>query len=168
MKPLEEKLLTSLSPAEKRVLVSALLTEVQAISIYEAQIFILRNTALSEGRRVTLKTCSDILLEEKLHSDSLFPVLAAHSFRSLLLFGNRISGYTVGAFLSLLPHRLHWRVHVWAEIEAARAYRNAARALEAIPLSTPLTEREGILNFLKMTEIQELKHSETFASLLTR
>jgi hypothetical protein len=140
------------SSQRTRALKSAWLSELQAISIYEAEISILKKTAFTKKRKRTLELCERILSEELHHSESV-----KHHFKSDRLLAVQVQvskwvGTGIGVFLSLLPSRTSWRVHAWAEREAAQIYSSTYK-IARLP---ELTEAEA----------QERAHAQLFEEAL--
>jgi predicted NAD/FAD-dependent oxidoreductase len=154
---------TALHPAVK----SALLSEVQAIAIYEAECFLLRRSAFTHARRRTLKICEEILREEREHSASLVSDPRSRDFprkpQGAAMAFSRWGGYALGCILAALPASLSWRAHSWAEKEAAQIYEDTHERL--------LRESAGsvdpkLLSALKLAMQQEREHAVRFESLL--
>lgn len=122
----------------------ALSAETQAISIYEAQISWRPEPIFIE-----------ILAEEKAHQKSLNLNLP-----KILRLYHRCSGYLLGLILCFLPRPLCYRVHVWAEKQAALVYQNCSKALKKLDLSA---SEQIYLEILAQAEQQEWGHAEQFA-----
>jgi rubrerythrin len=132
--------------------------ETQAIAIYQAEIWALQRAGGSSARDRTLQLCEQILSEEKLHEQEVDSDDVGFGFEvaSALL---RSSGWLLGFAFSLLPSRLNWKAHVWAEREAAKGYRRAAAAAR----EAGLFQKEAV--FLEIAR-QENEHAERFRLLL--
>ncbi|MBC7385864.1 MAG: demethoxyubiquinone hydroxylase family protein [Cryobacterium sp.] len=133
------------------IISAAHLSEVQAIAIYEAEVFFIRKPE----RRALLKS---ILQEEKDH-DAGLSEWAQHSAVSLKM--NRALGLTLGTALSLLPWKILCHVQAWAEDQAADIYANALRELSA---QTEAVD-PSITEALTHAEMQEREHAQRFRSL---
>ena len=102
--------------------------EIQAISIYEAELFFIRN----EKRRALLK---EILAEEREHDDAMKGEVGLGAL-SLLL--NRLAGWMFGSFLACLPWGWMCRIQHWAEGQAAEVYERAATQAKTLGASAEL------------------------------
>jgi hypothetical protein len=137
---------------ERRELFRVWLTEIQAIAIYKSEISCLRRLPRVPRRRATIALCERILLEEFEHSDSVGRHLRLRAPDRALAQAYRGAGVLLGWTLSVLPARLSWKVHAWAERQAARVY---ADAFAQMPLRELWTAHE-----------QELNHAALFEQLL--
>jgi hypothetical protein len=135
-----------------RPLQNCLVAEEQAIAIYQAECLLLAWTPVTSGRRATLALCRRILKEEKEHRSLIREHLEGSIVLEARLTLARFGGYLLGLLLSALPSRLSWRIHSWAEREAAQIYGAAA----AHPLS------DGLAGTLRHAENQELEHARAF------
>lgn len=103
------------SPALK----AAAVAEIQAIAIYQAECFWIRQPERARLLRETLE-------EEQAHGRFLEEWVEIGAFEVAL---NRVSGWILGSVLALLPWRLLCRVQSWAEGQAKEIYvRALARA----------------------------------------
>jgi rubrerythrin len=126
------------------------LSEIQAIAIYEAEVFWIR---ASERKEVLER----ILAEEKHHDAGM----AAYSDVSpLLAFLSKIAGWLLGSVLAGLPWSWMCRVQAAAEREAAKIYRGAAAEIRRIEPSHP-----GLIHELEQAETQEEGHAREFDTL---
>lgn len=135
------------SRARQSALRAAARAEEQAIGIYEAEVF-------WRGERVF----SEILQEEIAHKSSLssFSPGPARAF-------DRWSGRLLGSLLSLLPRRICYRLHEWAEAEAARIYEAALERCHGNDLnSAHLSELQKALSHAAK---QEWEHSRRFRDM---
>lgn len=140
------------------LLESCLLAEEQAIAIYEAEIFLLRLTPLTAQRRLTLELCLDIVAEERVHRGEILNY-SNDAFRPKVRIAiSRFAGHLLGVALSLIPSRASWRIHSWAEQQAAEIYRACAQKLAA---DSPA------LTSMRQAEFQEQEHSRRFSQLLS-
>ena len=144
----------TLAPAERRVLMAAWLSEVQAIAIYRAELVVLRRSAAEGDRRKTLELCEEILLEEVDHALGLERELDLGTIDQFKAGVSRLGGFAIGFALSSLPSRISWKAHAWAERQAAKIYDQAHAVI-------PMDE-------LKSASIQESTHADRFENLLKR
>ncbi len=128
------------SSAVRKALRSSALAEVQAIAIYEAECFWIRDPA----RRALL---GGILAEEMEHGRFAADWVQLGEAEQLV---NRCLGWALGSTLSLLPWRQLCRVQSWAEGEASAIYSRALAVVEKDPgaknlarLATGLREAMG-------------------------
>jgi hypothetical protein len=137
--------------AIEKSLRSALAAERQAIGIYEAQV-----KWLQRWNRRDRALYEEILAEEKHHRSELEHSLAEP--------GNsrweHISGLIFGFLLCLLPRSLNYRLHIWAEREAAKAYFLAWKEVKKLPL-TGFRELRLRKTLWEQTK-QELSHRQRF------
>lgn len=140
--------------AERKALRAAYLAEQQAIAIYEAEIAVLSRSGWTVGRQLSLQLCRDILTEERQHALALERSLPASVWLVLQREVSRWGGRALGLLLSLLPSRVSWHLHVWAERQAADIYERASRAT-ALPA-------------LLEARDQEARHATLFKNLLQR
>lgn len=137
-------------PEEKRIskiLRVANSAEEQAIAIYEAEMFWRPE-----------KIFAEILAEERDHLRSI-----SFEANGLFSISNRLAGWVLGSALSILPRSICYRVHIWAELEAAKVYENAHKALKALDLSA---EQQKLLPALLAAQCQEEEHSLRFQNHL--
>ena len=142
-----------------KTLLSAWLTEIQAISIYETECAILSRTPWTHARRESLEICRDILKEEMGHSNDLLRFIHPSPGRSWNAILQKLGGAVVGAVLAVLPARASWRIHVWAERQASAIYRNARFRLRSLP--------KPLQDLLAHAESQEAQHAARFEKLLS-
>lgn len=150
------------APKITQVLSECLSSEEQAIAIYEAECWFLRRSAFTRGRKTTLALCEKILAEEREHRSGIVDHLEPRLALSAVVMLSKLGGYALGAALAQFPSRLNWRVHVWAEIQAAKIYRNAANLIASDPSSENILNNRAILKILREAERQELEHSRLF------
>lgn len=142
---------------ERRALASVRLTEAQAIAIYRAEIWALKRTAWTAGRRECLRLCEEILAEEIEHLgwiDASPGASAPSSGRSAFESINQFGGVCLGLALAALPARLSFAAHAAAELQAERAYLIAAGE------AWSETTRKALLRAAS----QEREHSRRFQS----
>jgi rubrerythrin len=125
--------------------------EQQAIAIYEAQVFWRPGQSGQVFR--------EILEEERHHDFSIRPYVNMPILVFLITPFNKIGGWLFGTFLSILPRKLCYMVHVMAEKDAARTYEKAVRY-------TSEGEKPALFEALTQAALQEHQHAETFRSLL--
>jgi rubrerythrin len=128
-------------------------SEIQAIAIYEAEVFWIRRP---ERREPLL----DILREERAHDLGLRPWSESGRFSDGL---NRLAGWILGTILAGLPWPTLCRVQAWAEEEAARIY---ARALAELRLIREFPVDSALLECLAHARDQEREHASRFRALV--
>jgi len=101
----------------------------------------------------------EVLAEERAHRLNIEPFLGTQAVVFLMSPFNILMGWIFGSFLSLLPRKLCYRVHVWAEEEAAKTYENTAKK---IPGDAPSRLREALAQAAQ----QEYEHARRFENLL--
>lgn len=123
--------------------------EIQAIAIYEAEIFWIRE----ESRRLVLQA---ILVEERAHDESLadFASPSVVTRRA-----SQLAGWMLGTTLAALPWLWMCRIQAWAEDEAARIYETAARSAES--------HSPELVTTLLHAASQERAHAETFRKIVS-
>jgi rubrerythrin len=114
-------------------LLNAYSAEQQAIAIYQAEVF-WRPGASGDVFRA-------VLAEEQAHPFNFF------------------FGWLFGSGLSLLPRRLCYRIHVWAEREAAKTY-------EVTVANIGPDAPELLRKSLSHAAVQEVEHARRFEDLL--
>ena len=136
-------------------LFNAFSAEQQAIAIYSAQVF----WRPGGGNPIF----REVLAEEKVHRLHIEPFVdSVVALKALVLFMtpfNMLMGWVFGTLLSLLPRKLCYRVHVWAEESAAKTYKEAAKK---IPIDAP----QKLRDVLAHAALQELAHARRFEALL--
>lgn len=131
-----------------RELRDARVAEIQAISIYEAEVFWVR----SPNRRALLVA---VLAEERSHERGLREYSAVSRMGALVA---RIPGWVIGSLLAALPWKVMCRVQAWAETEAAAIYTKAM--VEYGRTRLPLDPR--VMAELERARDQELEHASLF------
>lgn len=122
--------------SSRKALEAAAVAEAQAIAIYEAECFWVRNP----DRRALL---AEILAEEKSHRSFLAEWVKLGGAEEFL---NRASGWVLGSLLSALPWRAFCRVQSWAENQAKSIYLRAVASIEGDPeILDPSRLREGLI-----------------------
>ena len=147
----------------KNKFIKLMISEDQAIAIYEAQIFL--NISPKD---IFLK----ILLDEKSHENELIKFIdemnwKLSSYQILLLKINRLIGWGIGIFMSIIPERLCFNFHQVGELKAAKGYSKLKSSIDQYNNfeSISSTKIKNILD--KIIESEKL-HSETFKALLTK
>jgi hypothetical protein len=135
-----------------KALQAAYLSELQAIAIYEAELEVLKSLSPSADRKRTQELCESILLEEIEHSNHFVPFLGPDFKSSIQAQLSVRVGKLLGKALALTPSRTSWRIHAWAERQAAEIYENAYSM-------TGLAQ-------LQEARDQERSHAERFEALL--
>ncbi len=138
----------------KKIVKSVRLSEIQAISIYEAEVFWVR----SAGRRKMLR---EILGEERAH-DSELAEFGEPARLSILL--SKIFGWVFGSLLAFLPWKVMCTVQAWAEDEASKIYAGAA---EVILRENGGNESE-LIRRLHHARDQESEHGRRFRNPAVR
>ncbi|MBL7715593.1 MAG: demethoxyubiquinone hydroxylase family protein [Bdellovibrionales bacterium] len=138
-----------LSEKLKAALHQAAVAEVQAIAIYQAEVFWIR-------KKERAQILQQILVEERSHGSFL-----AHWSRpspSVIVF-NRVSGWALGTFLALLPWSWLCRIQAWAETQAQEIY---LRAMEVAKSEALGEDRDDLIRGLLHSAESEGMHSNTF------
>jgi rubrerythrin len=129
--------------------------EQQAIAIYEAQVFWRRGPSSEIFR--------DVLAEERSHRLSIETFMGLNKGLKWVVFlmtpFNMMMGWVFGSMLSVFPRKLCYRVHVWAEEEAAKTYEETAKK---IPRDAPSGLQEALVHAAR----QEHQHARRFEVLL--
>ena len=145
----------------KNYFINLMISEDQAIGIYEAEVFL--NISPKDIFR-------NILLEEISHERELIRIIDEMNWKLsghqvLLLKLNRILGWGIGILLSIIPKRLCFIFHQTGEIKAANDY---------IKLKSFIDQHNNFESFSsakvktildKIIENEKL-HSDTFRTLL--
>jgi rubrerythrin len=134
-----------------RKLINAYSAEQQAIAIYKAQTF-WRPGANGQVFRA-------VLAEEISHQDSMDNFMRSPILVLLITPFNFIAGWMLGSFLSILPRALCYRIHVWAEHEAAKTYETTLAGLGA-------NDPKNLKVALAHAAEQEHEHARRFELLL--
>ena len=147
----------------KNKFIKLMISEDQAIAIYEAEIFL--NISPKD---IFLK----ILLDEKSHEKELIKFIDEmnwnlSSYQILLLKINRLIGWGIGILMSIIPGRLCFKFHQAGELKAAKGYSKLKSSIDQYNNfeSISSTKIKNILD--KIIESEKL-HSETFKALLTK
>ena len=136
-------------------LLNAFSAEQQAIALYEAQVFWRPGESSSLFRQV--------LAEERAHRLSIEEFLGRTTsikiVTTMITPINILMGWVFGCVLSILPRKLCYRIHVWAEEEAAKTYDQTAKL---IPSDSPPHLRAALVH----ASAQERLHARLFEALL--
>jgi rubrerythrin len=132
-------------------LLNAFSAEQQAIAIYEAQVFWRPGAGGSVFR--------EILAEEREHRLSIDPYFDHKLTKALITPFNIITGWFLGTLLSIIPRKICYMIHIWAETEAAKTYEATENKIRAI--APPL-----LRDALSHAAIQERGHADRFTTLL--
>ena len=132
-------------------LLNAYSAEQQAIAIYKAEVFWRPSKSASIFR--------EVLAEELEHQQSVSPYINSWFLVSLLTPFNYFFGCLLGSFLSILPRKVCYQIHVWAEVEAAKTYEQTLHSLgdEA---------SDDLIKALRTAIAQEYSHAERFRHLI--
>ncbi len=126
--------------------------EAQAIAIYEAEIY-----WRGPGEE---NVFAEILAEEQNHAHSLSAFSEDRAGRI-----EQISGWILGSLFCLLPRRLCFLLHAWAEQEAQKIYLLTHAKLLKDEKSLNSKRLAELLELLKEAAAQEKQHSERFRKL---
>ena len=132
----------------QRILREVLRAETQAIAIYSAEVFWIRNP----GRRDALQK----IRAEEIEHQSEFETYA--QVPRLIRACDRFSGLILGSLFALMPWRVLCFVQGWAENEAAKIYARAEKLLVEAGYELPA----GLLGKLRAAANQEKEHSLFF------
>ncbi len=132
-------------------LINAYSAEQQAIAIYKAQTFWRPGAS---GR-----IFREILAEELSHQESMASFMNSPGLVLLMTPFNFIAGWMLGSVLSMLPRPLCYRIHVWAEREAAKTY-------EVTLASLGSGDQKSLRDALSHAAKQEHEHANRFEILL--
>ena len=147
----------------KNSFINLLISEDQAIGIYEAELFL--NISPKDIFR-------NILLEEISHENELIKIIDElhwnlSSYQIFKLKINRLFGWSMGILMSIIPKRLCFIFHQDGEIKAAKGYAKLKSSIDQYNNfeSFPSTKIKNILD--KIIESEKL-HSDTFKALLAK
>ncbi len=132
-------------------LLNAYSAEQQAIAIYQAEVF-WRSGASGDVFRA-------VLAEEQAHQRSMDAYMDSRWIIYVMTPFNFFFGWVFGSGLSLLPRRLCYRIHVWAEREAAKTY-------EVTVANIGPDAPEPLRKSLSHAAAQEVEHARRFEDLL--
>jgi len=137
--------------ALEKIVYPAWIAEVQAIAIYEAEVFWCRSDVL----KVELNR---ILNEERSHAGQMREWL---SDRPWARRWNRMAGWVLGSILIAIPEPYFSRVQAWAETQASEIYETAASHAVTVRSIHP-----HLLAVLKHASEQEREHAQFFSERL--
>lgn len=137
----------SLSSHDRRLLREAWWTEVSAVAIYEAEVF----WGLGPVFEKTLR-------EECEHAGPLREWVQPNRWERAWASAQRLFGWVFGSMLCILPQPWIFRIHVWAEVEAAASYARVLDQARNLPLE--------ILAHLGHAKAGEVEHQQRFEALL--
>jgi rubrerythrin len=132
-------------------LLNAYSAEQQAIAIYKAQIF------WRPG--LNGQIFRDILAEEMAHQQGMAIYMNSPALVLLMTPFNFFAGWSLGSILSILPRAICYRIHVWAEREAAKTYE---KTLAALDVDDPAQLKEALAH----AAAQEHEHARRFEVLV--
>lgn len=141
----------------QKILRTAWLIEIQAISIYESEIWFYRWSSWTEKRKITLKLFHEILLEELHHKQSIDDWLKVDWQVKFLAPIYRYSGFLIGCLIAFLPSKLSWYFHTNAEKQAAKNYQLALDQLNDPSFS--------LTQILVKSIQQEKEHAKKYQAL---
>jgi len=142
----------------RALLLAALETEIQAISIYEMECKIFSLTSFSARRKKIYALLSSILEEEKGHAFHLvkhLPNLKPSWIKNFFLI---YSGALLGLLLSCVPGPLYFYLHAWAEEQASSIYAETKAKLPQIT--------DELIRDLDESILQEAQHALRFRNLM--
>ena len=145
----------------KNYFINLMISEDQAIGIYEAEIFL--NISPKDIFR-------KILLEEISHERELIRIIDEMNWKLsghqvLLLKLNRILGWGIGILLSIIPKRLCFIFHQTGEIKAANDYIKLKSFIDQHNNFESFSSAKVKIILDKIIENEKL-HSDTFKTLL--
>ncbi len=132
----------------EKIVYPAWIAEIQAIAIYEAEVFWCR----SEGLKSELIR---ILNEERSHAGVMNEWVTDRPWARKW---NRLAGWVLGSFLSTIPDPYFSRIQSWAENQASEIYEGASLNAAQDQLSNP-----RLFAVLKHASEQEREHAQFFA-----
>ena len=141
-----------ITPKITKILTRVRVAEIQAIAIYEAEIYLAR----TPERKKLLHGIYD---EEIEHDEILSRYANPSSFEVGL---NRVVGWLVGGVLSLLPWTWLCRIQSWAENEAAKIYESGLGDVRAEWKRIGVSGDFLLESALYEASVQEKRHSEQF------
>jgi len=143
----------------RSLLLAALETEIQAISIYEMECKIFSLTRFSVRRKKIYALLSSVLEEEKGHAFHLvrhLPNLKPSWIKNFFLI---YSGSFLGLFLSCVPGPLYFYLHAWAEEQASSIYAETKKKLTEL--------NDELIKDLDESIHQEAEHALRFRKLMS-
>ena len=145
----------------KNNFIKTIISEDQAIGIYEAELF---------WKRRPKDVFEVILSEEIKHEEELIGFIQSRGWsltraQNLLMILNRLSGWFIGTALSVLPRRLCFFFHYLAEKKAANGYNDLMIRIEK-PNSPKWINSTNIKSEINKIIESETLHSEIFKALM--
>ena len=138
-----------------KVLKAAAVAEIQAIAIYDAECFWIRE-------RDRLAVLRRIRAEEVEHGGFISGWVQVPGWEKIM---NRAMGRVLGTALACLPWRTLCRVQAWAEEQASAIYLQAVQELDT---SMGSDQRPGLLEGLREASRSEARHAAEFRALGTQ
>jgi demethoxyubiquinone hydroxylase (CLK1/Coq7/Cat5 family) len=141
----------------KNKIIRALISENQAIGIYQAEVF---------WKKYPQETFRVILKDESNHFHELNKYLVKNawtysSWNQLKIYLYLISGWFIGTFLSFLPRKTCFHFHMVAEKKAANEYKMLMENLNKIT-GKDWKQSDQFNGLLKTMMNNEFIHSEIF------
>jgi len=145
----------------KNNFIKTIISEDQAIGIYEAELF---------WKRRPNDVFQEILSEEIKHEEELMGFIQSRGWsltraQNFLMTLNRLSGWIIGTALSTLPRRLCFFFHYLAEKQAANGYNDLMIRIEK-PNSPKWINTTNIKSEINKIIESETLHSEIFKKLM--
>ena len=145
----------------KNNFIKTIISEDQAIGIYEAELF---------WKRRPKDVFQVILSEEIKHEEELMEFIQSRGWnltrvQNLLMTLNRLSGWIIGTALSVLPRRLCFFFHYLAEKQAANGHNDLMTGIEK-PNSPKWINSTNIKSEINKIIESETLHSEIFKKLM--
>ena len=145
----------------KKKFIKTIVSEDQAIGIYQAELF---------WKRRPRDVFQTILKDEINHEEQLVNFLYSRGWdltlmqKSIMNF-NRYSGWFIGSLLSTLPRRLCFFFHYMAEKQAANGYNDLMNSIENIQDIKWVNSSSIKIKIQKIIDNEKL-HSEIFRALI--
>ena len=145
----------------KNNFIKTIISEDQAIGIYEAELF---------WKRRPKDVFQVILREEIKHEEELMGFIHSRGWnltraQNILMTLNRLSGWVIGTVLSILPRRLCFFFHYIAEKQAANGYKDLMTRIKK-PNSPMWVDSTNIKPKINKIIESETLHSEIFKKLM--
>ena len=147
----------------KDTFIKLIISEDQAIGIYEAELFF-----KGQPKDIFQK----FLVDEISHEKELIRIIDVMNwdfsgYQRLLLKINRLLGWIIGTFLSIIPRRLCFIFHHLGEKKAVEGYRELGHFIDQ-SVNASFFESIQIKARLEKIIESEKMHAETFRSLLDK
>ena len=145
----------------KKYFIKVITSEDQAIGIYQAELF---------WKRRPKDVFKEILKEEIYHEAQLIDFIHSRGWvltrkQKTLMAVNRISGWFIGTFLSILPRSLCFCFHHLAEKQAASGYSDLMVDIDNSH-NQKWIKSSNIKDKIKKIMDSENLHAETFKALM--